>query len=466
MKGRTLGLLVAAGAVLASYAGASVIAVHPMSASLRNGTGDKEPRNSTKDPRFFLREASSCGSVAPGAHTLQAGESIDIGSPGFPGPYSTNLYMQWVLSATSSDDLTISCNIQGIKGWRRCKKGDKLIVRDGCRRRRLCPKLPKQYFKVTCQNTATITFRTNGAGELGGFCCTVTANVPETTTTEGSTQTEAPPSPPPQSPSPPPQTPSPPPPNSCPCGVPNRGTRIVGGVVTEKNEYPWLVALSNAGGDNHPFCGGSVYNSEWVVTAAHCVDGRSASGLEILYNMWDWTDSAATQVVTKPVAEIIVHPQYDDITVDNDIALIRVSSAVDLTLPGIMPVCLPSSTDNYAGQNGIVTGWGTLSSGGDQPNQANEVTVPIRPQSECVSSYPSGYITSNMICAGLPEGGIDSCQGDSGGPLTVDVNGQHHLAGIVSWGIGCADAGNYGVYTDVPDYVTFIENNANTGTFC
>ncbi|XP_042857584.1 uncharacterized protein LOC122243903 [Penaeus japonicus] len=121
-----------------------------------------------------------------------------------------------LFQATSSDDLTISCNIQGIKGWRRCKKGDKLIVRDGCRRRRLCPKLPKQYFKVTCQNTATITFRTNGAGELGGFCCTVTANVPETTTTEAKHSTKASipppaPSPPPQTPSPPPQTLSPPP---------------------------------------------------------------------------------------------------------------------------------------------------------------------------------------------------------------------------------------------------------------
>ncbi|XP_042890474.1 enteropeptidase-like [Penaeus japonicus] len=259
------------------------------------------------------------------------------------------------------------------------------------------------YFKVTCMNTATIIFRTNGAGELGGFCCTVTADAPETTvaTTEGTTQNQdyirryhqcqrrqnlA----------------------SAVCR--NRGELYRGKVVTEKNEYPWLVALSTAGGSNHPFCGGSVYNSEWVVTAAHCVDGRSASELEILYNMWDWTDSAATQVVTKPVAEIIMHPQYDGNTIDNDIALIRVSSAVDLTLPGIMPVCLPSSTDNYAGQNGIVTGWGTLSSGGDQPNQAYEVTVPIRPQSECVSSLPSGYITSNMICAGLPEGGIRLCQ--------------------------------------------------------
>ncbi|XP_042890476.1 trypsin-1-like [Penaeus japonicus] len=456
-------LLVAIGAVLVSYVGALTVAGR-YDFKLRNGTGDKQPRNSSKDPRALSRAVPECGSdlvVASEDIELGPGASVNIGSPNFPEPYPSYTDIVWTISAPSSDSLKIHCDIQGIKGRRRCRRGDKLIVNDGCNRNRICSLLPDEYFKVTCMNTATIIFRTNGAGELGGFCCTVTADAPETTvaTTEGTTQTGG-------ATSTPPPAPSSAPPDSCQCGVPNRGTRIVGGVVTEKNEYPWLVALSTAGGSNHPFCGGSVYNSEWVVTAAHCVDGRSASGLEILYNMWDWTDSAATQVITKPVAEIIMHPQYDDITVDNDIALIRVSSAVDLTLPGIMPVCLPSSTDNYAGQNGIVTGWGTLSSGGDQPNQAYEVTVPIRSQSECVSSYPSGYITSNMICAGLPEGGIDSCQGDSGGPLTVDVNGQHHLAGIVSWGIGCADAGNYGVYTDVPDYVSFIENNANTGTFC
>ncbi|XP_042857583.1 trypsin-1-like [Penaeus japonicus] len=217
-------------------------------------------------------------------------------------------------------------------------------------------------------------------------------------------------------------------------------------------------------GDNRPFCGGSVYNSEWVVTSAYCIYGSSAYELEILYNMWDWTDSSVTQVVTRSVAEIIMHPQSDYLKVDNDIALIRVSSAVDLTLPGIMPVCLPSSTDNYADQIGIVTGWGTLTYYGSLTNKSKEVKVPIRSQAECASSLSANYNTSIMICAGL--GNDNACQVDWGGPLTVDVNGQHHLAGIVTQDIGCAPSRPYGVFTNVPYYVAFIENNANTGTFC
>ncbi|XP_037795683.1 trypsin-1-like [Penaeus monodon] len=210
------------------------------------------------------------------------------------------------------------------------------------------------------------------------------------------------------------------------CGVPNRSTRIVGGVVTEMNEYPWLVGLSQSKvNSNQPFCGGSVYNDLWVVTAAHCVDGSSPSSIEVLYNMWDWTSTAT--LIKRTVAQIIMHPQYNSANINNDIALIRVSSPVNLDLPGIMPVCLPSSTDNFENKNGIVTGWGTLTHGGSQPDKNYEVTVPIKTDSVCTDSYGSEFIANTMICAGFPSGGSDSCQGDSGGPLTVDVNGQHHL---------------------------------------
>ncbi|XP_047500412.1 trypsin-1-like isoform X2 [Penaeus chinensis] len=452
MKARVLRLLVAVGAVLASAAGASAIA----GPHRRNGTGSKEPRNWPKEPKL----APDCGNnlVSTGDITLQPGESINIASPNFPAPYASNLEMIWRITAPSSDYLNINCDIQGIKGRRGCRRGDKLIIKDGCSTERICSRTPTVETVDTCATIANIIFRTNALGSLDGFCCTVTAvkigTATESTTedtaavtTDGNTQTDSP--------------------NTCPCGVPNRSTRIVGGVVTEKNEYPWLVGLSQSGDtSNHPFCGGSVYNDVWVLTAAHCVDGSSPSSVEILYNMWDWTSSTATQIVKRSVAEIIMHPQYDSNTIDNDIALIRVSSPVNLDLLGIMPVCLPSSTDSFANKNGIVTGWGTLTHGGNQPDQNYEVTVPIRTDSECIGSYGSEFTVDNMICAGFPAGGSDSCQGDSGGPLTVDVNGQHYLAGIVSWGYGCASAGYYGVYTNVPNYLNFIRNNADTGNFC
>nr|XP_027215272.1 chymotrypsin-like protease CTRL-1 [Penaeus vannamei] len=57
----------------------------------------------------------------------------------------------------------------------------------------------------------------------------------------------------------------------------NRANRIVGGVETEVNEYPWMVSLVDGSGYYH-FCGGSIISSQWVVTAAHCAVGPCAAG--------------------------------------------------------------------------------------------------------------------------------------------------------------------------------------------
>ncbi|XP_063594577.1 trypsin-1-like [Penaeus indicus] len=271
---------------------------------------------------------------------------------------------------------------------------------------------------------------------------------------------------------------SPPPPTEC--GVPNSANRIVGGADTEVNEYPWLVGLSDLGGTDRPFCGGSILNNEWIITAAHCVQGYvvapavhgspataavhahfwigagtrgrlvSPSSFQILFNMHDW-NNGPTRIIKRSVDQIVIHPRYSSGTYDSDIALVHIADKVSFTnWPGIKPVCMPPSGSDYAGMDATVTGWGTTSSGGTQPEVLQDVTVPIRTQSECQAAYGS-QVTSNMICAGLPEGGKDSCQGDSGGPLTVqEGDGRHYLAGVVSWGIGCALPGRYGVYTDVP----------------
>ena len=106
-----------------------------------------------------------------------------------------------------------------------------------------------------------------------------------------------------------------------------------------------------------------------------------------------------------------------------------------------------------SGDVAVVTGWGTTSSGGNLPSRLQVVSVPIIDRRKCENAYSSyGGVTENMICAALEEGGKDSCQGDSGGPLVV--GGQ--LAGIVSWGVGCADKGHPGVYSNVASLRDFV----------
>ena len=119
----------------------------------------------------------------------------------------------------------------------------------------------------------------------------------------------------------------------------------------------------------------------------------------------------------------------------------------------MQPITLTDS-EPLPGQNATVTGWGTLASGsGTLPRQLQVVNVPIVSREECNKDYESyDGITENMICAAVPGGGKDACQGDSGGPLVVDGK----LAGVVSWGIGCAEPLYPGVYSNVATLKSFV----------
>jgi trypsin len=120
--------------------------------------------------------------------------------------------------------------------------------------------------------------------------------------------------------------------------------------------------------------------------------------------------------------------------------------------PGVQPISL-TNTEPPAGALSVVSGWGTLSSGGSFPSQLQAVDVYITSRAACNSAYAAyGGITENMICAGVTGGGKDACQGDSGGPLVVGTQ----LVGIVSWGIGCALPNYPGVYSNVATIKGFI----------
>ncbi|XP_037801279.1 trypsin-1-like [Penaeus monodon] len=104
---------------------------------------------------------------------------------------------------------------------------------------------------------------------------------------------------------------------------------------------------------------------------------------------------------------------------------------------------------------------GTLSSGGSQPNQLMEVTVPILDPSCWGQS-----VTERMLCAGYPKGGKDTCQGDSGGPLCVKESSKFVQVGVVSFGDGCAKPGSPGVYARVTEFLPWIKANTADAAFC
>merc|ERR1712110_883102 len=249
------------------------------------------------------------------------------------------------------------------------------------------------------------------------------------------------------------------------CGEDNVvGDRIVGGGEVVKHSIPWQVALVGKGSDR-PFCGGTIIDSNHILTAAHCTQGESAEYLQVLTGEHDLT--VAQGETRHNVKRIISHESYgQDTGIDFDFSILTIDCGekIDLT-DKARAACLPTTDDisNYesSGAQFNVSGWGALQPGQSGPDVLHVVTVPFVPDSVCKDRYGDDQITARMICAGNTEqGGIDSCQGDSGGPMTWrDNQGKWKIVGVVSWGISCADQQYPGVYAEVTSVLDWIAKN-------
>ncbi|QRK09701.1 trypsin-like serine protease [Archangium violaceum] len=241
---------------------------------------------------------------------------------------------------------------------------------------------------------------------------------------------------------------------------------IVGGTNTTIAANPWQVSLQSSSGSH--FCGGSILNENWILTAQHCVKsggtvskpGRVAAGSTTRSGM-----STSGQI--RQVAEVIVYPGYQDANYGKDVALLRLSTPLDLSGSNVKAIGLVTKADASAGvtNTGVtarVTGWGTLTSGGSTlPDTLQTVDVKIISNSQAQSSYPSESIGADQL--GAAAAGKDSCQGDSGGPLTVLKGSTRVLAGVVSWGYGCADSRYPGMYARVSEFESWITSKIGGG---
>merc|ERR1712198_645751 len=143
---------------------------------------------------------------------------------------------------------------------------------------------------------------------------------------------------PPPPPPPPATTTYSPPLTNCQCGQANTVSKIVGGVATEANEYPWQVGLISSQSSSRPFCGGSLISDREILTAAHCT--QSPVGWVTLA---EHDITKADGEIKAQVCSTINHPNYNGNTLENDFAILRLCNPVTFTKM-LSPACLPSSS--------------------------------------------------------------------------------------------------------------------------
>ncbi|XP_065221063.1 venom protease-like [Planococcus citri] len=250
-------------------------------------------------------------------------------------------------------------------------------------------------------------------------------------------------------------------------------TKIVGGQNSTLGDWPAMAALGYISGSNPNIqfkCGGSLISNRWVVTAAHCV--RNIGSLQLTavrvgdLDLEDSVrDGASPQEI--PVDQIIAHPDYTTSPITNDIALLHLRNPVTFN-ENVRPICILSSTqhrsnDFYANKLPFIAGWGATAWRGSSSSYLQHAQIEIVDNDRCARNYSTqrtALIDERVLCAG--GGGKDTCQGDSGGPLIIPLpqENRYYLAGIVSFGIRCADANYPGVYTRVAYFSDWIRTTA------
>ncbi|UJR18147.1 hypothetical protein I4U23_005047 [Adineta vaga] len=234
----------------------------------------------------------------------------------------------------------------------------------------------------------------------------------------------------------------------------NKNIRIVGRENAGFNTLSWTVAIPQG----EDLCGGAIIHESFVLSAAHCFKSNLLlSNLTIYAGSLKYRDG-----IKKTVSRVYLYPNYTITGFVNDIALLELTTPLNLSDVNLAKICLTNITSTVgeyppAGTSLLAAGWGTLSSGGPFPDTLQQVTIQAV---GAQTSYCESIITDPIIqlCAGtMPHGGKDTCQGDSGGPLIMfNSNQQWELVGVVSYGQGCALPKLPGVYTRASSYIKWI----------
>uniref|UniRef100_A0A3F2YTX9 CLIP domain-containing serine protease n=1 Tax=Anopheles christyi TaxID=43041 RepID=A0A3F2YTX9_9DIPT len=254
--------------------------------------------------------------------------------------------------------------------------------------------------------------------------------------------------------------------------------RIVGGEIAALDAYPWLARIQYFKGNNRYgfHCGGVLIHNQYVLTAAHCIEGVPSSWIVYQVRLGEFDTTTAIDCENEdcadPVRDVlisayVVHPEYykQNGADYNDIALLQLSETVEFT-DFVRPICLPvspaSRVANLTGKYATVAGWGQTENSTSSTKKLH-LRVPVVDNDACAEAFSSIRleIIPTQLCAG-GEKGKDSCRGDSGGPLMRYGDGRSstkywYLIGVVSFGLEqCGTDGVPGVYTRMSEYMDWV----------
>ena len=249
---------------------------------------------------------------------------------------------------------------------------------------------------------------------------------------------------------------------------------VVGGTDAAPGEFPSVAEIQfGAPGIAWFGCTGTLIDSTHVLSAGHCASITKA-GLVSSPAAWPPTNIALWIGSNKPgegeevpVESVSIPPEYLGLTDRNDISILTLAEPSTMA-----PTQVAGAAERSIWNPGVlatIAGWGVTEEDGDAPDTLQKAQVPITTDEYCESAYSDeegwDFDPETMVCAGYPEGGVDTCQGDSGGPLFAPTSGALRVVGVTSWGFGCARANFPGVYARVADTTlrTWVESVAPNG---
>lgn len=230
---------------------------------------------------------------------------------------------------------------------------------------------------------------------------------------------------------------------------------VIGGTPLAITEVPWQVAMVVQGSS---LCGGALITPTHVLTAAHCFNDAADPGSVRAYAGISRLSERAS-ATPLGISGIAIHPGFDRGTFANDLAIITLTAPVPATATTgaiALPVGLPASSWPAVGEALRVSGWGRSSEGGRESDQLLGATVQLLAAPGAACGQYGSIQPPGVLCAGVPDGSIDTCQGDSGGPLVASLAGRPVLAGVTSVGVECASSSYPGIYTSVASQLGWI----------